>query len=270
MKERIIEIVKEAGKIVLGYESRIESIELTLKEGQGVATEADVEVENFLIKELTQLKKAEILAEESFFQSEHNDYSYFTDKLTWVIDPIDGTNNFINSIPYYAICVALVDCGVPQIGVVYNPKSQECFVAEKGKGFSFYENELSDGKRTLKKSNSKTLKESIVSIGLISSKSKRAKQGFDYFKNLVHETRSVRKLGSAALSLCYVAVDRLDIFYEYSLKPWDIAAAALICQEAGVTVTDHNGSDFSLSTMDIAAGKEPLYSTTMKHLDSLK
>ncbi len=267
MLNKIMGVVKEAGELIEEFEKKLGSLKLTNKQGEGIASEADIEVENFLVSELTKIQKGKILAEESFFRLEDKNFENFKTGSAWVIDPIDGTNNFLNNIPFYSVCVAFMDEAQVQYGVVYNPKNKECFVAEKNKGMQFHNLEQNVLKG-FRKESSKKLEQSVVSLGFVCPRSSRGRVDYERFQRMLDKTRAVRKFGSAALDLCYVAIDRIDVFYEYNLKPWDIAAASLICQEANVKVTDLDGHRFDLFSRDILAAKEPLLTETIEFMNN--
>ena len=268
MMNKILPIVREAGEMALEFEKRLPALRQIDKKGQGIATQADEEIEKFLIKKLKTIKEAIFLAEESHFKTGETSFEKYKKENVWMIDPIDGTNNFLNKIPFYSVSVGYVENEEAQIGVVYNPRLRECFFAQKGKGAYYFENIDEEPIAISNLKNSKSVSESIVSLGFLASKKRELEQDYNKFMKLLRGTRATRKFGSAALDLCYVAIDRIDIYHEYFLKPWDLAAATVICQESGVILSNHNSQNYSVFGPHILAAKEPLYSTTNDYLNS--
>lgn len=157
--------------------------------------------------------------------------------LNWVIDPLDGTTNFIHGIPCYCTSVALMNGNDVLIGVVLEVTRDECFTAWKGGGAWMNGNAIRVSAR-------RTLVESLLATGFPYDDFGREAQYMDLLKALMHNSRGIRRLGSAAADLAYVACGRFEAFYEYGLNPWDVAAGVLLVKEAGGTVTDfQNGSD---------------------------
>lgn len=251
----------EAGNILLKHEKKIEHLLVHYKEAQGVASSADLASEKHIIKKI---KKAfpdhNILAEEDSFHQSITNYKKFCESpYTWIIDPLDGTNNFLNGINYYAICIALAHYGKPVVGVVYRPSTGEGFTAIEGHGAFFSLNGFKTRKKMLLLTNKKELKQSIFCTGFASEKGERISEEFLPFKRILTNSRAVRRMGSAALDLCYVARGIYDGFWERQLAPWDVAAAGLICLEAGSKVTDFSGQAFTPFDRTIVAARTPLY-----------
>jgi myo-inositol-1(or 4)-monophosphatase len=259
-----LELAEIAGKLLLKKQKKISALKITHKDAQGVASNADIESEQLIIKGI---KKAYpehlILAEESAyteFRAEKSRYAFLKEKeWVWVIDPLDGTNNFLSGMDYYAICISLVHWGEPLTAVVYRPSNGDCFIAEKGKGAFFSNKKLKINKRSLNsKLKSKPLNSSLLVTGFVTEKGELFNQEFDFFKMMMGKCRCIRRMGSAALDLCYVALGTFDCFWERGLAPWDVAAAGLICLEAGVKVTDYDGRKFHPFQETILAARAPL------------
>jgi myo-inositol-1(or 4)-monophosphatase len=203
------------------------------KGSQGVTTQADLSSEKYVI---SQIRKTyphhKILSEEDSFIRRQKLSKESSDEFLWLIDPLDGTNNFFNKIPFYCVSMALLHGQETLIGVVYNPVQGELFYAIKNQG-SFLLRFIEDRPVHLKLdcfSLEKKMTEAILSVNLLSKKNKD--------KYTLPQVRAIRRLGSAALEMCYVAAGRLDAYWEYDLKPWDMGASLLICQEAGVKVSE--------------------------------
>jgi len=176
--------------------------------------------------------------------------------FTWVIDPIDGTTNYTHGFPFFCVAIGIMFADTVKIGVVYDPSRKELFFAEQGKGAFL-------NKRRIKVSEKKIVRDSLVSTGFAyDPKGKVA--NIDYFKKILNKAQAVRRPGSAAMDLCYVACGRFDAFWELGLSPWDTAAAQLIVKEAGGTVTTLNNDPFDIFQKQILASnttvhKEMLY-----------
>jgi len=243
MLETIQEIVKEAGIIMLNALNIQDGIES--KQGRAnFVTQYDVEVQTFLIKEL---KKQ--FPEACFIGEEGDNQKAVTADYCFIIDPIDGTTNFIYDYHHSAISVGLQYKGTMILGVVYNPYLKEMFHAEKGKGaylngrmIKVLEEGLSDG---------------IVGFGTAPYYRDMADETFELIRRLFDKCLDIRRTGSAALDLCYVAAGRFVLFCEKVVCTWDYAAASLIITEAGGRISTMEGNDmpFSVPTSVLAGGK---------------
>lgn len=257
------DIAFEAGEIILKYQKMKNEILIKDKGVNGLASEADEKSEEFLLKEITKkYPKHYILSEEDFENSKSKSFKLAQEsEYAWVIDPLDGTNNFINGIPIYAISICLMYQGSPLIGTVYNPLSGECFFAAKSKGASLIDFRINPLKRYSLEipENKKKMSECIFSPAPVYDQGSRFEQQLSTFKKNITGARAVRRLGSAALELCYVASGNFDAYWEQDLKPWDVAAACLICEEAGIKVTDYNGRLFTPFKDSIIAAQTNLH-----------
>ena len=164
----------------------------------------------------------------------------------WVFDPVDGTTNYAHGLPIFCSSLALEIDGVPEIAAVYDPTRKELFTAERGGG-AFLNG------RPLRVSSAATLVDAMLVTGFPYDVHDRVEEIVGLFGDFVGQARAVRRLGSAAIDLCYVAAGRLDGFWEPDLKPWDIAAGALIVIEAGGTVSTMDGAPFSSRRGDVLA-----------------
>lgn len=162
----------------------------------------------------------------------------------WIVDPIDGTLNFIHGFPYYCISIGLAHRGELIVGVIYDPNQDEMFVAEKGKGAYLR------GKR-IHVSKEQSLEESLLATGFGSGDAFAA--NVQSFQHLLPQVRNVRAVGSAALHLAYVACGRLSGYWQYGLNVWNVAAGVLLVQEAGGNVTDIDGNPYHLQVQNIMA-----------------
>jgi len=172
--------------------------------------------------------------------------------FTWVIDPLDGTTNYAHAYPCFSVSIALESDGDIILGVVYDPMRDELFTAQKGQGAAL------NGK-TIRVSVIDTLIKGLLATGFPYDRKVSEKNNLDYFHGLLMASQEVRRDGSAALDLCYVASGRFDGFWELKLKPWDVAAGSLIVREAGGMVSDFSGTRFSIHDSEILASNGRLH-----------
>ncbi len=219
MLEVIKIIVRQAGKIMLEAHHIEDGV--TSKQGSAnFVTEYDVRVQNFLFKEL---KKK--YPDAAFVGEEDEKREIYEADYCFVIDPIDGTTNFIFDYRHSSISVGVLYKGEIDMGVVYNPYLDEIFYGEKGKGAFLNDRKL--------KINDLSLSEGIVGFGTCPYYRENAEESFQLIRKLYDHCLDVRRSGSAALDICYVAAGRFVLFFEKILSPWDYAAASLILMEAG-------------------------------------
>jgi len=244
----------ECGEILNNYfyRSLKHPLKVIDKGSLGLATEADLKSEAFVIKKIkSHFPDHEILSEEDSFNEGRN-IRFAPGKYLWLIDPLDGTNNFYNKLPFFCVSIALYYEDKPLIGVIYNPVSGELFSAQAGKGayFSRFIRE--------KKIRTKLVPQKKKTIGeaLLSANSRKFSPAI---LNNFAQLRAMRRFGSAALELSYVAAGLLDAYWEKGLKPWDMAAAAVICQEAGVKITQQNGEAFDPFAKTVLASQVSIY-----------
>lgn len=205
-----------------------------------LVTDVDRTSEEIIIDHIQQAFPGhDILAEESGQETSSHEYR-------WVIDPLDGTTNYVHKYQHYAVSIALQHNSETIIGLVYNPRSSEMFTAIRGEGAWL-------NKKKIHVSSIDVLRQSLLSTGIPYELSDRWHKSIDLFKLFYYQSHGVRRDGSAALDLCYVAAGRFDGFWELDLQPWDVAAGMLIVQEAGGAVTRFDGSDPSLSDKEILA-----------------
>jgi myo-inositol-1(or 4)-monophosphatase len=179
----------------------------------------------------------------------------------WIIDPLDGTTNYAHGYPVFSVSVALEIKGEVVVGAVYNPILKELFTAEKGKGA--YLNE-----KRLKVSSTDKLIDSLLSTGFPYVRMTGGPTNLEYFNKAIMNCQEIRRDGSAALDLCYVAAGRFDGFWELMLKPWDDAAGMLVLTEAGGKVTDMKGGPYSIYSDEIMATNGLIHKELMDVLNS--
>lgn len=170
-----------------------------------------------------------------------------SDQHIWYIDPLDGTVNYAHHVPIFSVSIAYAHAGRLTLGAIYDPMRDEMFIAERSKGAYL------NGER-LSVSTTTELQKSLLVTGFPYDTWNTVRDNFSNFIKFAKMTQGVRRLGSAALDLCYVAAGRFDGFWELSLKPWDVAAGGLICEEAGATVTNiQGGADYISAPQSILA-----------------
>lgn len=256
-----IEILKDialkAGEIVTeGYHA---SKEIQHKGLVDLVTQYDVATEKFILAQLS-----EKFAEYTQVAEESHKGSYHYDKVIYV-DPIDGTTNFIHGFPHLAISIGVWEGGTPIMAVVYNPILDEMFWAVEGEGAYL-------GDKRLSVSTQDTLQQSLVGTGFPYAK---VDKGVEYhwviqsISNLLPYIRDIRRLGAAALDLCYLAQGRIDAFYEIDLKPWDVAGGILILLESGGKVTNTKGSLFGFDDKGIVASNGKVHEQLMCYLTEI-
>lgn len=254
----------EAGEIILKYQKERQLLIIKNKGAAGIASDADEASEKFLMGAiLEKFPNHSILSEEDYSRQNLKTFKdLLKSEFLWVLDPLDGTNNFVNGIPIYCVSIALMHKGKILAGLVYNPLSGECFFAAKGQGaflVDFRINPLKKYELTNNK-NSKKMSECIFSPAPVYEINNKFERQLSAFRKNIVGARAVRRLGSAALELCYVANGNFDGYWEKNLMPWDVAAAILICTEAGAKVTDFNGDEITLLKESIIAACDPLHS----------
>ena len=256
MKKRLIEIIKEAAEILKeGYYTKKD---VTFKAKKDLVTKYDVGIENFLKEKFSkEFTDFNVIAEES-----DNSDIQFKDSI--IIDPIDGTTNFVNGVPHTAISVGVYKDKKPYIGIVYNPILDELYEAELGKG-SYLNGEK------LEVSDESDFQKSLLSTGFPYTSGTNENDLNDVInkiKIILPLCQDIRRLGSASLDLCYVAKGTYEGYYEMNLKAWDVSAGILILTEAGGKVSSIDGSEYRLfEDKYIVASNNKIHNELIKNLN---
>src|SRR5215469_9518606 len=249
---------RKAGRALIRDFGEIENLQVSLKGPADFVSTADERTERILVQELSKARPGYGFLVEETGVIEGPDKSH-----RFVIDPLDGTTNFLHGIPQFAISIALEREGQIVSGLVFNPVSDELFVAEKNHG-AF----LND--RRLRVSGRKALKDALFATGIPFL----GREGHERFLKELGEvmavTSGVRRCGAAALYLAWVAAGRFDGFWERELSHWDMAAGTLIVREAGGVVSDPDGGGLMFDKGEIICANEPLHSQLMKLLKNAK
>jgi len=198
------------------------------------------------------VEKLSALLPEAGFIAEEGTSSKKGERYNWVIDPLDGTTNFIHGVPCYAISIALMRKDKVVLGVVYEINFDECFYAWEGSKAYMNGNEISV-------SNISKLSDSLLVTGFPYYDYNRMDDYLELFKYFMKNTHGLRRLGSAATDLAYVACGRFEGFYEYSLQPWDVAAGVFIVQQAGGKITDFKGGNNYIFGKELVAGNSAFF-----------
>lgn len=249
-----IRAARKAGNIIAkGYE-RLDELQTVEKMPNDYVTNIDKAAENAIVEVIRKsYPDHTIIGEESgALEGENNE-------VQWVIDPLDGTTNFIKGFPHFAVSIAIRVKGRTEVGVVYNPISNELFTAVRGEGAKLNESRLRINQR-------QELTGAIVATGFPFKQPKYMKMHLAMVQILLEDCADLRRTGSAALDLCYCASGRVDGFFEVGLKPWDCAAGDLIIREAGGIVCDYLGSPNYLTNGHIVAGSPRIVKNILKKI----
>ncbi|MBO2620971.1 MULTISPECIES: inositol-1-monophosphatase [Shewanella] len=252
-----VRAARAAGQTIMRAYTELDRIEVDAKGVNDFVTSVDKEAEAAIIY---QIRKS--YPDHSIVGEENGENRGTNQDYLWIVDPLDGTNNFVNGVPHFAVSIAMQYKGKTEVAVVYDPVRDELFSAARGKGAK-----LNDFR--IRVNNVSDLGASLVATGFPF----KARQHTETYMKLFGETFSLcadlRRAGSAALDLAYVAAGRVDAFFELGLKPWDIAAGDLIVREAGGTVTDFSGGHNYLLSGHIVAGAPKATSLLVKRFRPL-
>jgi myo-inositol-1(or 4)-monophosphatase len=246
-------IIKNAGKILLNNFNKIQDIQF--KSAKDIVTQTDKETEKYIVNSIkNNFPDDNILAEENAIKLKKQD----SDNL-WIIDPLDGTTNYLHKLPYFCISIAYSENNILKFGCIYAPKLNELFYAELNKG-AYLNN---------KKISVTNTDKFINAMGVTGFACLRANKKINNLNNFVKfapKLRGIRRLGSAALDFCYTAAGRFDFFWEMNLNPWDVSAGIIIVREAGGKVTDFNNNSDKLDGTEIVATNKILHNKVLKIL----
>jgi len=248
--KQVANLSRAVGNIIKGESIKLKSSDIEVKGIHNLVTYVDKQSEKTIVNELRKiLPEAGFIAEEDSSLKTEEQYN-------WVIDPLDGTTNFIHGLPPYSISIALLDKEEPILGVIYEINLDECFYAWKGSPAFLNGKEIYVSKTDL-------LDNSLIATGFPYYDYSKLPQYMELLSDLMQTTRGVRRLGSAAVDLAYVACGRFDVFYEYGLNSWDIAAGIIIAKQAGATISDFRGAN------DYLFGREIIASNSKTHIEFL-
>jgi len=247
-----IKAARRAGSIINRASLDVDTLTVTTKRKNDFVTEVDRAAEAAVIDIIrSTYPDHAILAEETGASGKANA------EYTWIIDPLDGTTNFIHGFPQYSVSIAVRQKGVLVHGVIFDPVKNELFTASRGKGA--YMND-----RRMRVSGRDGLKQSLIGTGFPFRELAYFDEYMAMFRSVTRETAGIRRAGSAALDLAYVAAGRLDGFWEIGLSPWDIAAGGLMIQEAGGLISTLSGDTEYLESGDIVCGSPKVFTPLLQ------
>lgn len=248
--QKTCEIARMAGKFIAGERLIFDENKIEYKGIHDLVSYVDKNAEIEIVNSLS------ILLPEAGFIAEEGTSSKQADRFNWIIDPLDGTTNFIQGVPVYAVSIALKEYDEIVVGVVYEICRDECFYAWKNGGAFLNGQPIHTSHRN-------DLHESLLATGFPYSDFHAIDSYLEFLKWAMMSARGVRRLGSAATDMAYVACGRFDAFWEYDLKPWDVAAGAIIVSEAGGKVMDYKGGNNFLFGREIVATNAFLHETIL-------
>ena len=243
----MISAARKAGRSLIRDFGEVEQLQVSIKSPANFVSAADHKAEDIIFKELSKARVGY-----GFLMEERGEVVGADRTHHWIVDPLDGTTNFLHSNPLFAVSIGLEREGHLVAGVIYNPASDELYTAEKGKGA--YMND-----RRLRVAARKNLADALVTTGI----PHRGREGHARFLKEIElvmpEVAGIRRTGSAALDLAWVAAGRFDAYWEHNLQPWDLAAGLVIVREAGGFVSDLKGGDKILENGDVLAANATLH-----------
>ena len=247
-----IRAARAAGNAIIRQIDHVQDLPVNTKGRNDFVTEVDQQAENIIIETIHKAYPGHaILAEESGAQG--------SDDYQWIIDPLDGTTNYLHGFPQYAVSIALKHKDKLEQAVVYDPLRQELFTTSRGQGAY-----LND--RRIRVSNQKHLEGALLGTGFPFKDQERLEEYLKTFRAFFPMTAGIRRAGAASLDLAYVACGRLDGFWEFGLEPWDMAAGTLLIEESGGMVGDPDGNSSFLESGDIVAANPKIYTELLNKL----
>jgi myo-inositol-1(or 4)-monophosphatase len=250
-----IKAARRAGQIINRASNDLDLLKVTAKQPNDFVTEVDKAAEAAIIETLREAyPNYGILAEESGITAGQGGRD---GEYQWIIDPLDGTTNFIHGLPQYAVSIALAKGNVIEQAVVFDPNRNELFTASKGAGAFLNERRIRVSRRT-------RLGEALIGTGFPYRMFDKIDLYLAIFKELAEKTAGQRRPGAASLDLAYVACGRYDGFWEFGLSPWDMAAGALLISEAGGLISDLRGDGNYLETGNVIAGTPKVFGPLLK------
>ena len=242
-----------AGRILLRHFDHLDRLTVTTKQRSDFVSEADLQAEREIIQTLRKTYPNHgILAEESGEQPGQDEHQ-------WIIDPLDGTTNFLHGVPHFAVSIAFRHKNRLEAALVYDPIRQEMFIASRGESA-----QMND--RRIRVSNVAPLETALLGTGFPFRHPQHQPAYLNFFNALMGRCLEIRRAGAASLDLAYVAAGRLDGYWEIGLKPWDIAGGALLVLEAGGLVSDFAGGNDFLQLGNIVAGNPKVFKALLQEM----
>ncbi len=248
-----IRAARNAGDLIQRSSENVNQLTINKKQGNDFVSEVDRMAEQEIIKVIKQAYPEHSIRAEESGDHKGNDY-------TWIIDPLDGTTNYLHGYPQYAVSIALKHKNKIEVGVIYDPLRDELFCAENGAGATLNNRRIRVSKQT-------NLSSALIGTGFPFKYPQHLNAYLSMFKTLTPTTAGIRRAGSAALDLAYLAAGRLDGFWEIGLKEWDMAAGILIVQEAGGVVTDFSFNDKFMQSGNIITGNPKMHQAIFQAIE---
>lgn len=246
-----VNAARQAGEIIIRHMEQVDHLMVTAKSNNDYFSEVDVKAEQAIINTIHKsYPEHGILAEESGSQETNSD-------TVWIIDPLDGTSNYLHGFPFFSVSIAIKVKNRIEHAVVYDPLRHECFAASRGRGARLNDRRIRVSKQT-------QLNASLLGSGFSSRDSVLNHKYLPAFEALMDKCAGMRRTGSAALDLAYVASGRIDGFWQFGLKPWDIAAGSLLITEAGGLISDLHGGDDFLKSGHVVAGAPKVFKSLLQ------
>lgn len=251
--ETAVKAARTAGAFILENLGRISHDDINIKQTADFVTYVDKESEQLIINTIKEVFPGHhFLAEESLKDDDGHEYR-------WIIDPLDGTTNFIHSYPAFCVSIALEHNNEIILGVIFDPQKNELFTAVKGRG-AFLNN------KRISISTASDMRNCLVTTGFPFKQKKMIDLYLRLFKNILFRVSDIRRAGAAALDLAHLACGRCEAFFEIGLSPWDIAAGAIMIKEAGGIITDFGGGTEFMTTGNIVAGAPAVHPEILKEV----
>ena len=252
----MITAARKAGRSLVRDFGEVEQLQVSIKGPANFVSAADMKAEEIIFKELNKARPGY-----GFLMEERGLVEGADKTHRWIVDPLDGTTNFLHSLPLFAISIGLEREGQLIAGVIYNPVSDELFTAEKGKG-AFVND------RRLRVANRKSISDVLVATGIPHRGRPNHPLFLKEIETIMKEVAGIRRTGSAALDIAFTAAGRFDAYWERNLKAWDMAAGIVILREAGGIASDLDGSDKMLDTGDILVANSTIHKALLPFLSA--
>lgn len=250
----IVQAATKAGRALLRDFNEVEKLQVSMKGPANFVSAADRRAEEIIERELSRARPGYSFLMEESGTREGSDRTH-----RWIVDPLDGTTNFLHGIPLFCTSIALERDGQIVAGVIYNPAMNELYTAEKGGGAFLNDSRIRIAAR-------RDLGQAVVALGIPHRGRGDILRFFRETGAVIPRAAGLRRTGAAALDLAWVAAGRFDGFWEHDLQPWDMAAGILLLREAGATVTDAKGGDLMLETGSVVTGNEAIHGALMSAL----
>lgn len=250
----MVEAARKAGRSLSRDFGEVQNLQVSMKGPGDYVSQADRKAEEIIFTELSRARPGY-----SFLMEERGVVEGEDGQHRWIVDPLDGTTNFLHGIPIFAVSIALERQGQLQAALVYNPAMDELYTAERGGGAFMND-------RRLRVAGRSKLSDSVIGTGIPHLGRGHHGNALIELRNVMGEVSGIRRMGAAALDLAYVAAGRLDGFWESGLSPWDMAAGLLLIREAGGFASDREGGQDMFDTGSVVAGNETIHRVLLRQL----